>query len=393
MRTKKPSLFAVLKTTLLFALPLLLIGLFISIQREFWRFRKDFKAYKKVYKVIDLKFNNAFPLMGGMPIPPQLRNIPLAESDGIVVDVKKIALRDIVAPYNPSIIEQGDRFFLFFRYDVFNRKCPFPFYTNIGCAELDKQFNQTEKDVARIDTKSKFSEDPRIFKVGEEFFLTYNDLSFSPTKRRTIHVASLNLQDLSIGYITNLDIQRGPVEKNWIPFEYAEPGQAPHLYFEYERIPRNVFKVPDTKVNQIEQIVQAHQGTINQYHWPITWGKTRGGTPARRIGDEYLAFFHSSFRDDEDISWYVMGAYTFEAKPPFRITSISHYPILFKGIYDSPPLNTANPALRCIFPAGFALENRDGRELIHVACGENDAAIKIVTIDQEVLLKSMKKLP
>lgn len=121
-------------------------------------------------------------------------------------------------------------------------------------------------------------------------------------------------------------------------------------------------------------------------------GKPRGGSAAKIVGNEYLAFFHSSFCDDDGINWYIMAAYTFEAKPPFRITAVSNYPILFKGIYDSPPLNTANPLARCVFPGTFACETRDGKELIHLPCGENDSAVKIITIDKVALLKSMKKI-
>ena len=38
------------------------------------------------------------------------------------------------------------------------------------------------------------------------------------------------------------------------------------------------------------------------------------------------------------------------------------------------------------------MEEKHGKQLIHLACGENDAAVKIVTLDQEVLLRSLKKV-
>ena len=84
-----------------------------------------------------------------------------------------------------------------------------------------------------------------------------------------------------------------------------------------------------------------------------------------------------------------MGAYTFNAAPPFNLTGISKYPILFKGIYETPFINTASIDKRVIFPSGFVVENQDDRELIHLACGENDCSVKIVTLDKEQLLKSM----
>ena len=122
------------------------------------------------------------------------------------------------------------------------------------------------------------------------------------------------------------------------------------------------------------------------------WGGLRGGTPAQKVGDEYLAFFHSSFRDRNGIIWYCMGAYTFEDQPPFRITKISNYPILFEGIYGTPPMNTADPMKRVIFPSGFVVEERNGKEVIHLSCGENDASVKIITLDKNTLLRGMKKI-
>ena len=118
----------------------------------------------------------------------------------------------------------------------------------------------------------------------------------------------------------------------------------------------------------------------------------RSGTVVQKIGDEYLGFFHSAFEDSNNFVWYVVGAYTFEAKPPFRITSISNYPIFFDGIYNSTPVHTANPLVRCLFPCSFVIENSSGRELIQLSCGENDSHVKIVTIDKKALLKSLKKI-
>jgi hypothetical protein len=38
------------------------------------------------------------------------------------------------------------------------------------------------------------------------------------------------------------------------------------------------------------------------------------------------------------------------------------------------------------------VENRDGQDLIHLSCGENDSAIKILTFDKEALLKTLKPI-
>ena len=85
-----------------------------------------------------------------------------------------------------------------------------------------------------------------------------------------------------------------------------------------------------------------------------------------------------------------MGAYTFAAYSPFKITRISPHPILFKGIYDTPHQVIANSKIRSIYPSGFTCEQREGKELIHVSCGENDSGIKIISMDKNALLASLR---
>ena len=85
-----------------------------------------------------------------------------------------------------------------------------------------------------------------------------------------------------------------------------------------------------------------------------------------------------------------MGAYTFTSSSPFKITRISPYPILFKGVYDTPHQVFANSKVRSIYPAGFICEHREGKELIHVSCGENDSGMKIISMDKNALLASLK---
>jgi hypothetical protein len=45
-----------------------------------------------------------------------------------------------------------------------------------------------------------------------------------------------------------------------------------------------------------------------------------------------------------------------------------------------------------IFPAGVAVEKRDNKHILHVSCGENDCAIKVVTIDYEKLREHMSQV-
>ena len=67
-----------------------------------------------------------------------------------------------------------------------------------------------------------------------------------------------------------------------------------------------------------------------------------------------------------------MGAYTFENQPPFNLTSISKYPILYRGIYETTHSATAPLNKRVCFPCGFVLEKSQDEARIHVALGENE---------------------
>jgi predicted GH43/DUF377 family glycosyl hydrolase len=331
---------------------------------------------------------------GSVELCHRLKKIPFGEDTGVVTGVTKIELNEVKAPYNASLIEDKDGYLLFFRYDVKEKvkfgNQNFPFKSFIGVAGLDKKFKQI-RPISTIDTRSQFSEDPRIIKLGDDFFLSYNDLANNSIYSRTIRMARLT-DEFKVKYILDLDQHIQPIEKNWVPFVYPSENEGSQIFFGYSINPHKIMKMKDPTKNTLEHELFTNEVCFQNLPWFHAWGVLRGGTPARLVDGKYLAFFHSSFKEDGNI-WYVMAAYTFEAKPPFRVDAISEYPILFKGIYDSPPQNTAHSKLRCIFPAGFALDTVDGKEVIHVSCGENDCAVKIVTLDKEQLLKSLKPIP
>ena len=77
-----------------------------------------------------------------------------------------------------------------------------------------------------------------------------------------------------------------------------------------------------------------------------------------------------------------MGAYTFEKQPPFRITKISKYPIVCK--------ETKNKKI--VFPCGFVVDHKEDRDRIHLSYGENDNKAKIMSLDKQTLMQSMKEV-
>ena len=313
-------------------------------------------------------------------LPHALARLPKADEQGIVLSIKTISIPSAIVPYNASLIAQESGYQLFFRYDLpLAGKSKVPFYSHIGYVKLDHNFDLREPQLHTIETHSNFSEDPRVFQNGERCFLVFNDVIANGNRPRSMWMGELDEEQKVLNSIRTLAPNPTRTEKNWSPFVYeGEP------YFVYSINPHQILKYPSMLPMNL-----GSESMLSDLDWPSNiWGVLRGGTPAQLVDGEYLAFFHSAFGDRKGIGWYVMGAYTFEATPPFRITSISPYPILFKDIYNSPLQNTANPRIRCLYPAGFVCD----QGLIHVSCGENDSAVKIITMDKKALLNSLKRV-
>lgn len=327
---------------------------------------------------------------GKTAIPYRLAAVPFSDDLGIVVAVKEVNIRNVVAPYNPSIIKSDSGYDLFFRYDVMNPRLKFaPFSSRIGAVPLNAQFEQEKKEFKRLNLQTEYGDDPRVLAVGDQVYLFYNRMDESNPKCRFMCAANLDRNSYDINYQTILDMNLQWIEKNWSPFEYIDKAQKPHLFLEYRISPRKLLELPDPKVNELKNVTVPSESAYLSLLWSGKWGEIKGGTPAQKIGDEYLSFFHSFFVDESKLIWYVMGAYTFEASPPFNMTRISKYPLLFKGIYETPFANSAGIEKRVIFPSGFVVEKEKERELIHLACGENDCGVKIVTLDKDQLIKNM----
>lgn len=382
------------KIGILVFVSLLLIGEVWHLENKFLSYKKKTHRKLKKYKHTSDR-SSAFLLryfQDELSLPKELTNLPLSDRE-IVLDVKKLDIRNVFAPYNASLIEKDDGYFLFFRYDQVRQMHMNMFHTYIGCAELDKKFRQTDKEFVPIRTNSDYSEDPRVIRKGDELLLIYNDLLSKNLYSRSMHVASIDPESGVATSVTNLDLRMKQMEKNWVPFIYEpEPG-VESVHFEYQiSNPRRILTFnetdPSDSVNFRLSKIQDAEGQS----WKKKWGMIRGGSSARLVDGEYPGFFHSSFTDVNDTCWYVMGAYTFEAHPPFRVTAMSPHPILFKGIYDSPTVNTADLNKFVVFPGGFVIEKDENRTLLHLACGENDSATKIITMDKNALLQSLKKL-
>ncbi len=159
-------------------------------------------------------------------------------------------------------------------------------------------------------------------------------------------------------------------EKNWLWFSHDD---ALHLI--YSAVPHEVVRwSEDIKAGQVWK--------TEPVHMPWSMGEIRGGTTPVRIGKEYWTFFHSSITCAPGAGYkrqYHMGAYAFEAHPPFRITKITPRPLLTGSPNDH--WLPGKPA--CIFPCGAVM--RDGKWLI--VGGSNDLDCFWAEIPHEGILE------
>ncbi|HRW58301.1 MAG TPA: hypothetical protein P5048_01635 [Chlamydiales bacterium] len=346
------------------------------------------------YSTVKVSYDEGL-LISNNYVPIQLKNVPLADKKGIITEVHTISLDTIPYPYNPSHIATDNTFELFFRYDtpksepLENPKLPL--ITRIGQITLDKNFKPISKP-QHIKTNSQQSEDPRIIRYDDKILLFYNDIARCETYCRTMRMAELNSKNYQILYSTELDINLQKMEKNWVPFIIKNANKSvPHIV--YQMNPHKILRINSLKENDISHLCFPNNPTLLSKLWPAIWGTPRGGTPALKIDNEYISFFHSAFTDFcTNTRWYVIGAYRFEDKPPYRITAISEHPLIFQGLYDTPHSPSANPKLRCLFASGLTIDTKEDKTVFHVSCGENDSGIKILTIDKDKLYQNMKKI-
>jgi predicted GH43/DUF377 family glycosyl hydrolase len=314
-------------------------------------------------------------------LPTPLTHIPLADRMGVVLSIKQITIPSIDAPYNASIGLSKNGYILFFRHDTPSEKKA-ALCSHIGCIYLSSDFEPVKNTLIKIDTKSTCSEDARFFEHMNRQFLVFSDL-ISQTGHRSICISPLCSDTKKLEYITPLQSGAMKIEKNWTPFSHEN-----QIFFIYSLSPQKILELPNSQKSHLNVIAEFPTTPI----WPAKWGIPRGGTPAILVDGEYLCMFHSSFRDDKGIIWYVMGACTFASTFPFKITRISSYPILFQNIYQIVHSSQANPKIRSIYPAGLIYEKRGDKDVISVSCGENDSCIKIITLDKAALFASLRNV-
>lgn len=304
-----------------------------------------------------------------------------------MLEAKQILIPEYMDALNPSMVNYGDNILFCFRIrDPLTTKAD-----KIGIMILDKDFNRiTEPKELRINKsyyyKDVWTQDARLVKVKDDIYIVFNDfavVSNGDHNRRQFY-SKVECDDDGF-YVDAPDAilvfeWEDPLkqEKNWVPFDYQG-----NLLLAHTISPHLIFK-------PIIGTTHAAIFSENNDNFVWNWGEVRGGTPAIKIDDQYLAFFHSSKymptvqSNNKYIHHYYMGAYLFEAKPPFTITKMSPEPLVEKHFYQGKKYKTWQPLL-VVFPGGFIFDD----QYIFVTYGRQDHEVWVVKIDKKGLLNSL----
>jgi len=312
--------------------------------------------------------------------------------NGVVLESKQINVPGYPLAFNPSMIRYDGRLLMSFRV-IPNRKDNMTSY--IGLIWLDEDFNALgEAQILNLRKYSKVksrAEDARLITIGDKLYVVFSDnRDIRITKGGfRVYVAELDYaggmfdidepQCLSDFEGANSDVR----EKNWVPFEHNVA-----LDLAYSITPHRIFAPVLNGSGRCDTVAE----TSSNFSWDL--GIVRGGTPAHRVDDEYLAFFHSSTRmasahsNGKEIMHYFIGAYTFSKDPPFEVARASTSPIVGEGFYSGPEFKGYWKPVRVVFPGGYVFDE----QFIWLAYGRDDHELWIAKLDRSKLFESLKVL-
>jgi hypothetical protein len=168
-------------------------------------------------------------------------------------------------------------------------------------------------------------------------------------------------------------------QKNWSPFLYGS-----EVLLIQSINPFVVMKVATQEGNKMTAFKESGTEAL-PLQWP--YGDIRGGTNAVYLPDKkvYFSFFHSAGHVPGNfMKTYVIGAYTFSPTPPFRLLSMSPFPIMPEQFYNGPWYPIKQRGIDyCLFPLSIFIE---GEDTIVMSAGHQDNVGYILKFGlQEVL--------
>jgi predicted GH43/DUF377 family glycosyl hydrolase len=299
--------------------------------------------------------------------------------------------------YNPSIVRYEDRMLVFFRYDVENIVDGYGIKKKksyIACAVFDLSFHRFYR-LTEIGLDTSTAEDPRAILFEDKIALFFNR---QPEERkgavsfgfRKMAVAILDPKSLEVERQAILDFNSYPIEKNWTPLVSLDESNEKSIFLIHTLTTHILLKMDKRNLGKVEVVYKKSSPEQPMIAWEERWGIPRGGTPAVQIGEEYWLFFHSHYTPPlkgQTIHNYVMGALVLDAKFPFLPKKIGVDPIVFEGMYGS---RYRRPDIFTTYPSG--LDYDPVWEILRISVGENDRAMKIVTIEKKVLEETLRAI-
>lgn len=309
--------------------------------------------------------------------PPDIDLEQMAQD--YVLEVKQLCIPDYPTACNASIVRWHDKLILSFNaYSIGKEDQP----DLMGLAILDEDFNITGNPQI-LDVPKNLWQDARLVVLNEALFLVFNGAVDGGVRRTFMAQAHFNGIEFSIepprAFLHFPGGNPNQWERNWIPFVYDNS-----LLLATQLSPHRILR-PVPESSECEEVASSNFSSS----W--AWGTPKTGTTAHLDGKHYLALFHSVkvmpsiHSESKPIQHYFMGAYTFEDRPPFRITAISKEPIIGKHFYHGPEYTMCKPC-RVVFPCGFIMDE----QFIWVVFGRQDHEIWMAKLDKKGLYDNME---
>jgi predicted GH43/DUF377 family glycosyl hydrolase len=164
-------------------------------------------------------------------------------------------------------------------------------------------------------------------------------------------------------------------EKNW-------------LYFVHDNAPHMVYSAnPHVVVRLNVRLEKEAEYVTDEFNPLWKFGEVRGGSNPIYVDGLYWTFFHSSLPWINRKRRYYMGAYAFEAKPPFRIARMTTLPILTGTNQQDwwPGL----PAV--VFPCGAFYDSAKNQFVVSYGINDVDCGyIKLPLVDMLEITKVIR---
>jgi hypothetical protein len=218
-------------------------------------------------------------------------------------------------------------------------------------------------------------EDPRVFQHNGRTFVSANNFVWGNVWPHAHQVlvemrgndwASHVRHDVVCGHNGSHTKANTGSEKNW------------NWFFD-RGVPLLIYLIQPHTIVQFDQGYRAskiYEMDPQGINWP--YGSPRGGTPPVLVEGEYWTFFHSSVGAGHFTRRYFMGAYAFEAQPPYRMTRFVKRPLLVGSKDDV----WAEGKPLVVFPCGSIFRNGNWT----VSLGVNDLACAWIEIPHRHLV-------